>query len=456
MSTFAAVHAEELPNIVIIFTDDQGYQDLGCFGSPDIKTPHLDQMAAEGRRLTDFHVAAPVCSASRAALLTGCYPQRVGISGVLNPRSRIGINADEVTLAEVLKQRGYATAIVGKWHLGNRPEFLPTRHGFDEYFGLPYSNDMWPPNKRKNYPPLPLIKGEKTIEQIDNLSEMADLTRRYTQYAVDFIQRNKHHPFFLYLPHTMPHVPLAVSEEFQGTSPRGPYGDVIREIDWSVGRLFDTLKRLNLDNKTLIVFTSDNGPWLLYGRRHAGSARPLREGKATTFEGGFRVPCIMRWTGHIPAGTTCNKPVSTMDLLPTIAKLVGAELPVDRIIDGHDVWPLMSGQEKSKSPCKSFAYYRGRRLDAVRYGRWKLHFSHPYITITRPGEDGERGTAQQGHVERSLFDLENDVGETTNVADRHPDVVRRLTDLAEQFRNDLGDSATGRRGKNLRSPGRHQ
>ncbi len=447
----APARADALPNVVIIFTDDQGYQDVGCFGSPDIKTPNLDRMAGEGMRLTDFYVAAPCCSASRIALLTGCYPQRVGIRGVLFPGHRIGIHPNELTLAEVFKKRGYATAIVGKWHLGHLPKFLPTRHGFDEYFGLPYSNDMWPPNKRRKYPPLPLIDGEKAIEHNPDQSQ---LTTRYTERAIDFIERNKDRPFFLYFPHTMPHMPLHVSEKYKGKSARGLYGDVIEEIDWSVGQILATLKRLGLNEKTLVIFTSDNGPWLHYGPEHAGSALPLREGKGTTFEGGFREPCIMRWPGKIPAGATCKEVAATIDLLPTIAKLIGVELPKDRTIDGKDIWPLMSGQPGAKSPHDALAYYQGKHLQAVRTGRWKLHFPHAYWKIVVPGTGGKRGRAVQDRIGLALFDLENDVGETTNVADQHPDVVKRLTELAEQFRNDLGDSGTRRKGKNVRRPGR--
>ncbi len=443
---------EELPNVIIVFTDDQGYQDLSCFGSPDIKTPNIDRMAEQGRRFTDFYVAAPVCSASRAALLTGCYPQRVGIQGVLFPEARIGINPKELTIAEVLKRRGYATAIVGKWHLGSRPRFLPTRHGFDEYFGLPYSNDMWPRNRyrKKPYDPLPLIKGEKAIEHDPDQSQ---LTTRYTEYAVDFIERNKDRPFFLYLAHSMPHVPLHVSDKYKGSSPRGLYGDVIQEIDWSVGVILDMLRRLKLDKKTLVVFTSDNGPWLTYGRQHAGSADPLREGKGTSFEGGFREPCIMWWPGTIPAGTTCNEMALSMDLLPTLAKLTGVELPKDRIIDGKDIWPLMSGEKDATTPHEAFAFYFGGTLQAIRSGRWKLHFPHGYMTIIVPGKDNRRGTEEVRWIGLSLFDLNGDVGETTNVADQHPDVVERIEKLAERFRDDLGDQARQRKGKNIRPPG---
>src|SRR2546422_8412543 len=318
-----------LPNIVIILTDDQGYADVGAYGARGIKTPNLDRLAREGMRFTDFYVAQAVCSASRAALLTGCYPNRVGISGALGPNARHGLNPNEMTIAELVKQRGYATCIFGKWHLGHHPEFLPTRHGFDEYFGLPYSNDMWPRHpeaKPGTYPDLPLIEGDKIVQ---TNPDQTQLTTWYTEHAVRFIERNKDRPFFLYVAHNMPHVPLHVSDKFKGKSKRGLYGDAIMEIDWSVGQILAALNKNDLDEKTLVVFTSDNGPWLLYGN-HAGSALPLREGKTTIFDGGVREPCIMRWPGQIPPGTACRELAATMDLLPTFARLAGAERPRDR------------------------------------------------------------------------------------------------------------------------------
>jgi arylsulfatase A-like enzyme len=448
---FAATLPER-PNFVIIFTDDQGYQDVGCFGSPNIKTPNLDRMARQGMRFTDFYAGQPVCTASRAALLTGCYPNRVGLLGALGPRSKTGISDKESTIAQVLKTRGYATAIFGKWHLGDSPKFLPTRHGFDEFFGLPYSNDMWPnhPVNPKNYPPLPLIRGE----QVEGLMpDQTQLTTRYTEHALRFIERNKDRPFFLYVAHNMPHVPLFVSDKFKGKSKRGLYGDVIMEIDWSVGQILVALKKHGLDEKTLVVFTSDNGPWLLYGD-HAGSARPLREGKTTTFDGGLREPCIMRWPGKIPAGTVCRELAATMDLLPTFARLAGAEVPSDRIIDGKDIWPLLSGQPGAKTPHEAYFYYWGRHLQAVRSGKWKLHLAHDYDRPDPPGRDARPGKYSKRRIEVALFDLENDVSEVKNVADQHPEVVTRLQALAEKCREDLGDSATGQEGKHVRPPGR--
>ena len=443
--------AERPPNFVIVFCDDMGYQDVGCFGAQGIKTPNLDRMAAEGMRFTSFYVAQPVCSASRAALMTGCYPNRVGILGALGPKSKTGISDRELTIAQVLKTCGYATAIYGKWHLGDAPQFLPPRHGFDDYFGLPYSNDMWPkhPSAPRNYPPLPLIEGEQVIQ---TMPDQTQLTTWYTERAVRFIERNAERPFFLYVPHSMPHVPLHVSTKFQGKSKRGLYGDVIQEIDWSVGQILRALRRHKLDERTLVVFMSDNGPLLLYGN-HAGTANPLREGKATVFEGGLRVPCIMRWPGKIPRGTVCPKLAVTFDLLPTLAGLGGAALPTDRVIDGKDIWPLMSGQPGAKTPHEAFFYYWARHLQAVRSGKWKLHLPHDYPHPDPPGADSKPGKHVTQKIGLALFDLDNDVGETTNVADQHPDVVKRLEELAERCREDLGDSATKREGKNVRPPG---
>jgi arylsulfatase A-like enzyme len=367
-----ATYAATPPNVILIFADDLGYGDIGCYGSKN-PTPNLDRMAKEGVRFTDFYVAQAVCSASRAALLTGCYSNRVSIQGALFPGSKVGISDKELTMAEMFKSRGYATGIFGKWHLGDASEFLPARHGFDEYVGLPYSNDMLPTTAARN-PPLPLSDGEKVIERDPDQSK---LTTLYTQRAVDFIERHKGGPFFCYVPHSMPHIPLAVSEKFAGKSGRGIYGDVIAEIDWSVGQVLEALKKHGLDEKTLVVFTSDNGPWLTYGE-HGGSSGPLREGKTTAFEGGVREPCVMRWPGTVPAGVTCHELAATIDLLPTFAALAGATLPTDRVIDGKDIRPLMTNESGAKSPHGAYFYYWGRGLRAVRSGKWKLIFPHDY------------------------------------------------------------------------------
>jgi arylsulfatase A-like enzyme len=447
------VKAERLPNFVLIYCDDLGYADIGPFGAQGYATPHLDRMAAEGMKCTRFVSAAAVCSASRAALLTGCYPQRVGILGALGPGSKVGIHEDEILIPELLKQRGYATAIFGKWHLGDHPQFLPTRHGFDHYFGLPYSNDMWPhhPTAGHRYPPLPLIEGEKVIQTMPDQSQ---LTTWYTERAVAFIEQHRDRPFFLYLPHSMPHVPLFVSDKFKGKTQRGLFGDVIAEIDWSVGQILTTLARLGLDEHTLVFFSSDNGPWLSYGN-HAGSAGPLREGKGTTFNGGHYEPTLFRWPGKIPAGTTCRELASTIDLLPTLARLAGVELPRDRVIDGRDLWPLLSGQPGAKTPHEVFYYYWNNGLEAVESGPWKLHLPHPYRTLAgEPGRDGQPGPYKQAQIGLALFQIEEDVGEQRDVAAEHPQVVERLLALAEKARDDLGDSLTGRTGRGRRAPGR--
>ncbi|MBL7224136.1 MAG: sulfatase [Candidatus Brocadiae bacterium] len=462
----AAEPKRRLPNIVIVFTDDQGYQDLGCFGSPDIDTPHLDRMAREGRRFTDFYVTQPVCSASRAGLLTGCYSNRVSILGALGPGAKHGIHDDEMTLAELCKQKGYATAMCGKWHLGHRPQFLPTRHGFDQYFGLPYSNDMWPyhPGVRhlpmekrlKRWPHLPLIENGKIVNPKVTGKEQAQLTTWYAERAVKFIEKSKDRPFFLYVAHSMPHVPLFVSDKFKGKSKRGLYGDVISEIDWSVGQIRATLEKHGLAENTLFIFTSDNGPWLSYGE-HSGRALPLREGKGTTWDGGVREPTVMWWPGKIPAGTVCSEPAMTIDILPTLAGLIGAKLPAHKI-DGLDIWPLISGQAGATGPHEALFFYWGRHLQAMRSGKWKLHFPHAYRTMAgKPGGKGgipERYSA--GKTALALFDLEKDIGQKTNVADRHPDVVKRLQALADTMRADLGDSATKQKGKGVRPCGRVQ
>lgn len=449
----SALAADRPPNFVVIYCDDLGYGDIGPFGATGYQTPNLDRMAAEGMKFTDFHTAAAVCSASRVALMTGCYPQRVGILGALGPNAKVGINENEMLIPEVLKQRGYATAIFGKWHLGDNPRFLPTRHGFDKYFGLPYSNDMWPnhPTNAKAYPPLPLIEGEKVVQK---MPDQTQLTTWYTEHAVKFIQENKDRPFFLYVPHSMPHVPLFVSDKFKGKTERGLFGDVIAEIDWSVGQILSTLKSSGIDEQTLVLFSSDNGPWLSYGN-HAGNAGPLREGKGTTWDGGHLEPTLARWPGKIPAGKVCKELTATIDVLPTLAKLAGAEPPKDRIIDGLDIWPLMSGVEGAKTPHDRFYYYWGFGLEAVRSGPWKLHVPHEYRSLAgEPGKDGTPGPYKSAKTELALYNLETDVGEKTNVAEQNPEVVKKLLALVEEGRADLGDSLTNQTGKNRRPPGK--
>lgn len=443
--------AERLPNVVIVFCDDLGRADVGCFGAKT-PTPNIDRLAREGMTFTDFYVSQAVCSASRASLMTGCYANRVGIRGALGPSSKIGINAEELTLAEVAKTRGYATAIFGKWHLGHLPEFLPLRHGFDEYFGLPYSNDMWPFHPTAKFPPLPMIDGDKVVNPAVSPDDQKLLTKSYTQRSVDFIRRNKSRPFLLYLAHSMPHVPLFVSPEFEGKTGRGLYADVIAEIDWSVGEVLKALEENGIEKNTWVVFTSDNGPWLSYGN-HAGSALPLREGKGTMFDGGCRVSCAMRWPGRIPAGSVCRELAATIDILPTLAELTGVELPKDREIDGRSIVGLMEARPGARSPHEAYYFYWGNELHAVRSGPWKLHFPHTYPTIIEPGRDGKPGRQQQQQIEKALFNLVDDITEQRDLSAEYPEVVARLEALAEQARGELGDSLTKRQGRGIRPPG---
>ena len=424
----AGQKAGNKPNFVIIFTDDQGYQDVGCFGSPSILTPNLDRMAAEGMRFTDFYSAASVCSPSRAALLTGCYPPRVGITKVLFPSDNIGLNPEEQTIADILKSRGYVTSCIGKWHLGHLQEFLPTSNGFDSYFGIPYSNDMdgvegkdknldraW---RQKDYSPwnVPLMRDEEIVERP---ADQTMLIERYTDEAVKFIRSSRGKPFFLYLPHTMPHIPLFVSDEFHVEDVQKAYKATIEQIDSAIGRVLAAIKDAGVDQNTLVVFTSDNGPWL--GKKHhGGCALPLRDGKFSTYEGGMREPCIMRWPAKIPAGKVCSELCGTIDLLPTFARLAGAEMPADRVIDGRDIRPLMEGRPGAVSPHEAYFYYRGNNLEAVRSGKWKLR------SVKKKTE---------------LYDLKADVSEKTNLADEHPEIVKRLAGMMEEFNRELKANA---------------
>jgi arylsulfatase A-like enzyme len=449
---------------VVIFIDDLGYGDIGPFGAKGYATPNLDRMVQEGRKFTDFYATQAVCSASRAGLMTGCYNVRVSILGALGPQANMGIHADEVTIAEICKQQGYATACYGKWHLGHHRQFLPMQNGFDDYFGLPYSNDMWPHHpevaslpmeeRLKRWPHLPLIDKNEIINAQVTGADQTQLTTQYTERAVSFIDQNKDRPFFLYVPHSMVHVPLYVSDKFKGKSERGLFGDVMMEVDWSVGQILDALRTNKIDDKTLVIFTADNGPWLSYGD-HAGSAGPLREGKGTMFDGGCRESTLMWWPGTVPAGTTCSEPAMTIDILPTVAELCGGTLP-DHKIDGKSILPLVKGEPDAKSPHEAYFMYYGKELQAVRMGKWKLHFPHGYRTLAgRPGGTGGiPANYTPARIELALFDLENDIGETTDVAEQHPDVVARIQHLAEEMRTDLGDSLTDRQGSGVRPPGR--
>ncbi len=455
------------PNVVLIFIDDLGYADIGPFGATTYPTSNLDRLAREGRKFTDFVVSSPVCSASRAALLTGCYHRRVGISGALGPQSPIGLDPAETTIAEVCRGQGYRTACFGKWHLGRDPKFLPLAQGFDEYYGLPYSNDMWPLHpeyvdlpprlreRKQGFPALPMIEGNEVVDPEITPDEQKQLTTDYTRRAVEFIERESDQPFFLYLPHAMVHVPLFVSDKFEGKSGAGLFGDVMMEVDWSVGEIMAAIERKGVADNTLVIFTSDNGPWLSYGD-HAGSASPLREGKGTCFEGGLRVPTLMRWPGKIPAGTTCDELASTIDLLPTIAGLIGAPLP-EREIDGVDIRTLMFDPEENlRSPHDSFyAYFGGGQLQAVRDRQWKLILPHTYRSLQgTPGEGGRPGGYRQVKTDLALYDLKADVGETNNVAEEHPEIVARLQQMAEEAREKFGDTLMNREGTKVRGPGK--
>ncbi len=448
------------PNVVIILVDDLGYADLGCFGAEKIKTPNMDRMAAEGMKFTSFYVAQAVCSASRAALLTGCYANRVGMQGALNHTSKEGLHPDEWLLPEMCKARGYATAAFGKWHLGTDLLFNPLRNGFDEFLGIPYSNDnsKYHPSLAPEMPPLPFYDGLKIIETDPDQSQF---TRRFTEGATSFIERNKDKPFFLYVPHVMPHVPIFASDAFRGQSSAGLYGDVVQEIDWSVGQILDTIKRCNIDQNTLVILFSDNGPFLSYGN-HAGSAKPLREGKLTTFDGGVRSPFIARWPGHVSPAQICKEPVMEIDLLPTIARLIGGKLS-KRKIDGKDICDLLTGTPEAKSPHEALVFYGGDELQAIRSGPWKLHFPHPYITVDgEPGRDGKparfghmkpKSITQSGiagiasrhgyrveNIGLSLYNLKDDPGETHDVSKEHPEIVEKLQKLTEPTRKELGDA----------------
>lgn len=424
---FNVVAIADKPNFIIIFADDQGYQDLGCFGSPNIKTPNIDRLAAEGMRFTDFYSAYCVCSASRASLLTGCFQPRISMPGVLGPRSRVGLHPDEVTIADVVKTKGYATMCIGKWHVGDQKETLPTAQGFDSYFGLPYSNDM---ARKKgwgnNAPDLDKIWGLKKwdiynndlyrdIKSIESPVNQVTLEERYSEESLKFIKANKDKPFLLYFPHTMPHVPLFVPDDRYNKDPKLAYKLVIEHIDATVGRIMKLLDELNIADNTLVVYTSDNGPWLSK-KHHGGSALPLRAGKATTYEGGMREPTVMRWPARMPRGKDCREVMGTVDLLPTIASIIGAELPKDRPIDGLDMTELLT-KEGAKSPRRKvgYFYYKNNRVEAVRRGKWKL----------RLGKSGE------------LYDLETDISESKNLASANPDVVKELQQLAANYDADL-------------------
>ncbi len=450
-----SVAAADYTNIVLINLDDAGYGDFSCYGAQGYTTPNIDQLCADGVRFTHFLAGQPVSGASRAGLLTGCYPNRIGITGAPGPGANFGIHEDEMTLGELVKQKNYATAVFGKWHLGDDQPFLPLQNGFDEYYGIPYSNDMWPFHPQQgetfNFPDLPTIEGNQITGYNTDQSEF---TTDFTDRSVRFIRQNKDKPFLLYLAHPMPHVPLAVSDKFKGKSEQGLFGDVMMEIDWSVGQIRATLRELGLEENTLIILTSDNGPWINYGN-HAGSTAGLREAKGTTFDGGNRVPCIMYWKGVTQPGSVCNKLASNIDIFPTVAAITGTTLP-EHTIDGINIIALIKG-DQSAVPRESFVYYYGRNdLEAVTDGQFKLVFPHDYVSygIFAPGKDGKPGKVRMNQLQQAeLYDLRRDPGERYNVIAQYPEVTSRLMQLADQYREDLGDNLTRTKGTGLREPG---
>ncbi len=449
-----------MPNIVLIFIDDLGYGDVGYTGATGYSTPNIDRLATNGLIFTNFYSAQAVCSASRAALLTGCYPNRIGITGALNHTAYHGLNSEETTIAEVLKTKGYRTAIVGKWHLGHHEKFLPLQHGFDEFLGLPYSNDMWPVDydgkphsgRKAMYPKLPLIEGNKTIQYIETLDDQNKLSAMYYERGIDFINKNAGNPFFLYLSHSMVHVPLGVSDQFRGMSQHGLFGDVMMELDWGIGNIVNVLRKNGILDNTLILFTSDNGPWLNYGN-HAGSTGGLREGKGTTWEGGQRVPAFAYWKGQLRKGTS-NHLLSTLDILPTLAKITGSQLP-ESPIDGVDFSPVLFTDSTESPRDHLYFYYNRNDLEAIRKDQWKLILPHSYRSYenVNPGNDGWPGPYARGSAPLSLYNLRRDPGERYDVKELYPDVLAEMQMLASKARDDLGDNLTGRKGKNQREPG---
>lgn len=439
-------------NFIVILMDDMGYGDLKVNGAIGYNTPNIDYLSSIGMTFKRYYSPQAVSGASRAGLLTGCYPNRISLSGAPFPNANYGINANEMTMAELLHQKGYKCAIFGKWHLGDAKEFLPLRHGFDEFYGIPYSNDMWPNHPTYKFPDLPLISGEKTIEYNPDQTQF---TTTFTEKAKDFIHRNRKNPFFLYLAHPMPHVPLFVSDKFKGKSKQGLYGDVMMELDWSLGEILKQLEKEKLDEKTLLILISDNGPWLNYGN-HSGTTGGLREGKGASFEGGQRVPCIMYWKNHIQPGTICNNLVSGIDIFPTMAAIAKADLPKHKI-DGINILPLLEGKF-DENPRKSFLYYyRENDLEAVTDGNYKLIFPHKYRTYENhlPGNDGMPGKVDELFPlkEKQLFDLRLDPGERYNIIKQHPEVVKKLEEIASEARIDLGDNLTKTKGNGVRPAG---
>jgi arylsulfatase A-like enzyme len=449
------------PNVILILTDDMGYGDVECYGGFPYHTPAINKLASMGMRFTNFYDAQAVCSASRSSFLTGCYPNRIGINGALSPFAKIALNPSEQTIASLLKDNGYKTGMIGKWHLGSKPPYLPLSYGFDEFLGLPYSHDYWPVDydgspadtstQRGKWPVLHLIEGNTQGKAITTLDDASNLTTMYTERAVSFINKNKNHPFFLYLAHSMPHVPLAVSSKFKNKSGAGLYGDVMEEIDWSVAQVMKALEANGLTKNTIVIFTSDNGPWLTYGN-HAGNSGGFREGKGTAWEGGHRVPFIVSWPKVIKGGTICNNMVASMDVLPTLMNICGAKQPKNKI-DGVDIMPLFK-QTADANPRDEFVYYYDRcSLKGIRKGQWVLTFpciSQTYKKASAVANDGWPGKYASDSVRLALYDLRTDPGETLDVKDKHPDIVKQLNEIADKYRKTIGDDLTHQPGTEIR------
>lgn len=444
------VAAASSPNLVLLFMDDLGIGDLSCYGNKRYKTPNIDRLAAEGIRFTDFYVPSPACTPSRAALLTGCYPPRISLTSVLGPNDKYGLHPNEVTIAEIAKSRGYKTAIFGKWHLGVK-NLMPRAHGFDEFFGIPYSSDMWP--KNGNWPPLFAYENETPAFEITRLDQQSELTQTITSKTIEFIQRNKANRFLVYVPLHMPHVPIAASSEFLGRTGKGLYADMMTEVDHCIGRIIESLRKNGLSEKTLVFFGSDNGPWLPYGN-HAGSSGIYREGKGASFEGGIRVPGIFWMPGTISPGIVQKEMASTMDILPTFAKLVGSST-ADPTIDGHDIWPLLSKPGSARTPWRWMFYFWPGELQAVRSGDWKLHVPHSHRhQAGEPGIDGLPAGEVTAKIGLSLFNLADDPGERRNLAEERPEVVERLMRIVNIGRREFGDTLTKTKGSEVRAPGK--
>ncbi len=452
------------PNIILINIDDMGYGDTEPYGSTGYATPNFNKLAKEGMRFTHFYAAQAVCSPSRAALLTGCYPNRLGLAGALMPWSPKALNTSEETIASLLKKSGYSTGMLGKWHLGSKPPFLPLHFGFDSFYGIPYSHDMWPmdyngnpitdtANWRIRFPPLPVLEGDQQVATISSLEQQATLTGTLTEKAVEFIFKNKNHPFFLYLAHPMPHVPLAVSKKFRGKTTEGLFGDVISELDWSIGRVMEVLDQAGLANNTILIVTSDNGPWLSFGN-HAGSSGGLREGKGTAWDGGTRIPCFIRWPGKVAAGSICSQLLTNMDILPTIVTAAKASMPKQKI-DGLDFLPLLTGKANNTPREVFYVYYDANSLKLIRYKQWELVLPHTSQAYTQgsPGKDGKPGPTPVVPVPMALYNLTHDPGTVFDVQKQYPGIVAQLLQYAETAREDLGDDLTNRQGKNIRAAG---